>query len=221
MLFSATMPPSITDLANQFLNKPVRIEVSRPGKAAAQIEQELIFMPFEQKQEMLKEVLESHQGSVLVFARTRHGARKLAKHINREGHSAAEIHADRTLAQRREAIQGFKSGDYRVLVATDIAARGIDVKDIELVLNYDLPDSPEDYVHRIGRTGRAGATGRAISFALPDQRKNVREIEQIIGEKLPVRSNGHAPTHAVVEMRSQPKGKQNQTRRFKPRGSRV
>jgi ATP-dependent RNA helicase RhlE len=119
------------------------------------IEQELLVVAKDEKPALLNSLLEKHKGSVLVFARTRHGARKIAKSIRAQGHTAAEIHSDRTLAQRKAALHGFKTGMHRVLVATDIAARGIDVKDISLVLNYDVPENPEDYLHRIGRTGRA------------------------------------------------------------------
>jgi ATP-dependent RNA helicase RhlE len=122
----------------------------------------------------------------LVFSRTKHGAKKIAISIRALGHTAAELHSNRSLGQRREALEGFRNGKYRILVATDIAARGIDVKGIELVLNYDLPDNAEDYVHRIGRTARAGATGHAISFATPDQRFDVRDIERLIRGSLPV-----------------------------------
>ncbi len=123
---------------------------------------------------------------MLVFSRTKHGAKNIARTVREMGHRSAEIHSNRSLAQRREALEGFKSGRYRVLVATDIAARGIDVKGIELVINYDLPDSSDDYVHRIGRTGRAGSMGKAISFATSDQRRDIRDIERLIKKLLPV-----------------------------------
>jgi len=118
--------------------------------------------------------------------RTKHTARRLGKLIRDMGHRANDIHSDKTLAQRRDALDGFKSGRYRVLVATDIAARGLDVTKIELVLNYDLPEGEENYVHRIGRTARAGCSGKAISFATPDQRSDVHNIEQLIRMQLPV-----------------------------------
>ncbi|HWD39735.1 MAG TPA: DEAD/DEAH box helicase [Fimbriimonas sp.] len=191
MLFSATMPKEIEDLAHRFLRSPERIEVSRPGTAAQLVRQELISIPHEEKPNMLGLLLKDHPETVLVFARTRHGARKLAKIVRSMGHSAAEIHSDRTMAQRKEALDGFKRGQYRVLVATDIASRGIDVKNISLVVNYDLPDNPEDYVHRIGRTGRAGEEGVAITLATPDQAKDVRAIEKILKVAIP-RRGGHA-----------------------------
>jgi ATP-dependent RNA helicase RhlE len=123
---------------------------------------------------------------VLLFSRTKHNAKKIVRSIRDMGHSASEIHSNRSLAQRRDALEGFKSGKYRVLVATDIASRGIDVTGIELVLNYDLPEDAENYVHRIGRTARAGHKGHAISFATPDQGHDVRDIEKLIKATLPV-----------------------------------
>lgn len=186
LLFSATMPREIADLAAHYLREPKRVEADRSGTAAELVVHELIVVDFEDKQPLLKELLAEHDGSVLVFARTRHGARKLAKAVRAEGHSAAELHADRTFSQRRTALQGFKNGEFRVLVATDIAARGIDVKEISLVINYDVPEKAEDYVHRIGRTGRAGATGRAITIAIPSQSNDVRDIERLLGNRLPV-----------------------------------
>jgi superfamily II DNA/RNA helicase len=126
------------------------------------------------------------KGTVLVFSRTKHGASKICRSVRAMGHNAAEIHSDRSLAQRRRALDGFKTGEFRVLVATDIAARGIDVKGIELVINYDLPDAADDYVHRIGRTGRAGAAGHAISFAGFDQKMDVKQIERLIRAQIPV-----------------------------------
>ncbi len=177
MLFSATMPAEIVRLASQFMKLPVQIEIARPGTAAENVMQELYVVNKEDKSKLLDQLLKQRRGSVLVFTRTKHGAKKVARSLRMSGVSSAEIHSNRSLSQRREALDGFKSGKYRVLVATDIAARGLDVKDIELVVNYDLPEQAEDYVHRIGRTGRAGASGVAISMATPDQRKEVENIE--------------------------------------------
>ncbi|EKD43303.1 MAG: hypothetical protein ACD_72C00354G0001, partial [uncultured bacterium] len=156
MLFSATMPPEIAQLASQHLTLPIRIEVAPAGTAATQVEQEFFMVNREAKVQLLEKMLQDHKGSVLVFSRTKHGAKKIATVVRHMGHTAAEIHSNRSLAQRKEALSGFKTGKYRVLVATDIAARGIDVVGIELVVNFDLPENSEDYVHRIGRTGRAG-----------------------------------------------------------------
>ncbi|MCW5936998.1 MAG: DEAD/DEAH box helicase [Fimbriimonadaceae bacterium] len=182
MLFSATMPRAIAELAAEFLINPARVEVAPAGTAAELVSQKLLMVLHPEKQAALGKILDDHTGTVLVFARTRHGARKLAKVVRGFGHSAAEIHSDRTPPQRRAALEGFKSGEHRILVATDIAARGIDVHEIGLVVNYDLPDNPEDYIHRIGRTGRAGATGKAITLATPEQKGGVRDIERLLGK---------------------------------------
>jgi ATP-dependent RNA helicase RhlE len=186
MLFSATMPAKISEIARKYMAAPTRVEVARAGTAAEKIEQELFVVPKQQKLALLERLLKEYKGTVLVFSRTKHGAKKITRVVNRLGHSAAEIHSNRSLNQRKEALSGFKSGKYRVLIATDIAARGIDVTEIELVVNYDLPDNTEDYVHRIGRTGRAGHTGKAISFASPDQSRDVIAIERLIKFTLPI-----------------------------------
>ncbi|MBI5707570.1 MAG: DEAD/DEAH box helicase [Armatimonadetes bacterium] len=192
MLFSATMPREIVDLASQYLCQPVTVQVNRPGTTAEDVEQQLVVVHHEDKAQVLGDLLDDHKGSVLVFARTRHGARKVARNVHRMGHSSAELHSDKTLVQRRAALDGFKAGKYRVLVATDIAARGIDVKDIAVVINYDVPQKAEDYVHRIGRTGRAGASGLAITLATPDQHQDVRDIERLLKSEFPLseRSTG-------------------------------
>lgn len=186
LLFSATMPPEIARMAAEHMTLPLRIEVAPAGTAAKNVDQEIFIVSKEAKSQLLDKLLADYSGSVLVFSRTKHGARKIVRVIRDMGHSAAEIHSDRSLAQRKDAMAGFKSGKYRVLVATDIAARGIDVTGIELVINYDLPDNSEDYVHRIGRTGRAGKSGKAISFATPDQRGDIKSIERLIKKALPV-----------------------------------
>jgi ATP-dependent RNA helicase RhlE len=186
MLFSATMPDEIMGIAKSYMSLPLRIEVAPAGSAIDLVSQELFFVHREEKLSLLKNVLAENNGSMLVFSRTKHGAKKIAKSIRDMGYSSAEIHSNRSLNQRLEALEGFKIGKYRVLVATDIAARGIHVTGIQLVVNYDLPDNAEDYVHRIGRTGRAGITGRAISFATPEQRGDVKSIERLIRMSLPI-----------------------------------
>jgi ATP-dependent RNA helicase RhlE len=186
MLFSATMPDAIVKMATRHMKLPLRIEVARAGTAAERVEQELYVVKKEDKTRLLEHLLTQYRGAVLVFSRTKFGAKKIARAINVAGHKAAEIHSNRSLNQRREALDGFKSGKYRVLVATDIAARGIDVAGIELVVNFDIPENAEDYVHRIGRTGRAGHSGRAITFAMPDQRDEVRGIERLMRMNLTV-----------------------------------
>ena len=185
MLFSATMPHEIVRLATAHMKLPLRIEVAPAGTAAEKVEQELIVVGKSEKMRLLEKLLYDYHGSVLVFSRTKFGAKRITQDLRKLGHRVAEIHSNRSLAQRKEALEGFKTGRYRVLVATDIAARGIDVKGIELVINFDLPDNSEDYVHRIGRTGRAGHAGRAISFAQPDQRGDVLAIERLLRYPLP------------------------------------
>lgn len=187
MLFSATIPPEIVGLARQHMKLPINIEIAPSGTAAENVVQEVFFIEKEAKSRLLEVILAEYHGPVLVFTRTKHGARKLTRSVRVMGHSAAEIHSDRTLPQRRDALEGFKSGKYRVLIATDIAARGIDVVGIELVVNYDLPSHSQDYVHRIGRTARAGMSGRAISFATFDQRSDIRDIERLIRTGLAIK----------------------------------
>lgn len=186
MLFSATMPADILKMAKDIMKLPIRIEVEPSGTTAKDISQEVFFIHKNDKQTFLINLLENYRGSVLVFSRTKHGAKKITLDLKRKNIPATEIHSNRSLHQRLESLNGFKLGKYRVLVATDIAARGIDVKGIQLVVNYDLPENPEDYVHRIGRTGRAGEKGHAISFATNDQKSDIRTIERLIKISIPV-----------------------------------
>jgi ATP-dependent RNA helicase RhlE len=201
MLFSATMPSEIVRIASSYMKLPIRVEVAPPGTTVSKIVQELIFVQKGDKLQVLGKILSEHAGSVLVFSRTKHGAKKVAQSVRNMGHTSAEIHSNRSLNQRIEALNGFKLGKYRVLVATDIAARGIDVTGIEVVVNYDLPDNAEDYVHRIGRTGRAGHEGRAISLATPDQRGDVRNIERLIKKPLAVSKVSLPPQSAEERAR--------------------
>lgn len=186
LMFSATMPKAIAEVAAQFMKTPWRIEVAPAGTTATQVAQEIFLVPKENRLQLLDKLLTDNTGTALIFSRTKRGAKKIAGLVREMGHSAVEIHSNRSLSQRQVALAGFKNGKYRVLVATDIAARGIDVSDISLVINYDLPTSPDDYVHRIGRTGRAGKTGKAISFVSPEERTTVREIEKLIKKIIPV-----------------------------------
>lgn len=205
MLFSATMPEEIMKLARQHMGLPIRVEIARSGTAPEKVEQELFFVDKQAKSRLLDLLLQKHMGPVLVFSRTKHGARKIAREVKAMGHAAAELHSNRSLSQRREALDGFKSGKYRVLVATDIAARGIDVTGIELVINYDLPSASEDYIHRIGRTARAGRAGLAISFATFDQKGDVRDIEKLMRTALPVRELPELPpARARVHLAPEP-----------------
>ncbi len=211
MLFSATMPPEIIKITGQHMKLPVSIEIAPSGTAAQKVSQEVYVINHEAKKDLLQKLLAQYHGTVLVFTRTKNGARKVTKMIRGMGQRAAEIHSDRSLGQRREALDGFKSGKHRILVATDIAARGIDVIGIQLVLNYDLPDDSENYVHRIGRTGRAGHEGHAISFATPDQKDNVKGIEKLIRTVLPISEHPEIPA-----ARFQESSGQKFTNRFTP-----
>jgi ATP-dependent RNA helicase RhlE len=187
MLFSATMPPEIVGMARSHMRLPVHVEIARPGTTADNVVQEVFFVEKTDKTSLLDLQLKQFAGSTLVFTRTKYGAMQLARRLRSMNYSVADLHSNKTLPQRRKALDGFKSGQFRVLVATDIAARGIDVTGIELVVNYDLPSQSGDYVHRIGRTARAGRAGRAISFATFDQRSDVREIESLIRSVLTVK----------------------------------
>ena len=187
MLFSATMPKAISKLASQFMRLPLRIEIAPQGTSSKNIEQELFIIPKSDKMRLIDALLEEYkEETTLIFSRTKHGAKRIARDIRYMGHTATEIHGNRSQPQRKAALEGFTKGKFRVMVATDIAARGIDVKDITLVINFDLPDSIEDYVHRIGRTGRAGRSGKAISFATPDQKRDVKRIEKLIRKSINV-----------------------------------
>jgi len=193
MLFSATMPPQIMAIAKRHMKLPVSIEVAPSGTAAEKVTHELFIVKKEAKFNLLTKLLKQYHGPVLLFARTKHNARKIARMLIDKRYPAAQIHSDRSLPQRRAALEGFKSGRHKILVATDVAARGIDVTGIELVVNYDVPDDADMYVHRIGRTGRAGKKGHAISFATPDQRRDVQDIERLIRFTLPVSRHPEVP----------------------------
>ncbi len=193
LLFSATMPSGVSRLASAYMNLPIHVEIAPSGTLAEKLTQELFIVKRENKKDILGKVLTKYNGSVLVFIRTKASAGRIVQDIRSMGHTAAELHSDRSLSQRTEALEGFKNGRYRVLVATDIAARGIDVVGIELVINYDLPEDPENYVHRIGRTGRANHPGHAISFATPDQKGEVVMIESVIRTALPISEHPDIP----------------------------
>ena len=186
MLFCATLPHEIMTIASTYMKLPVRIEVAPPGTTVEKVSQEIFIVRREAKLELLQKLLRDYSGSTLIFTRTKYGAKHVVQTVRMMGHSAAEIHGNRSQGQRRDALDGFKSGKYRVLVATDIASRGIDVRGIELVINFDFPSQSEDYVHRIGRTGRAGAEGHAISFALPEEHQEIRAVERLIRKTLPI-----------------------------------
>ena len=186
LLFSATMPPEVEALARKYLRKPVVVQVGRRSSAASTVAHAVYPVPRDKKTALLVELLRKPEmDSVLIFSRTKHGADRVVRHLERAGITATAMHADKSQAQRTQALEGFKRGSIRVLVATDIAQRGLDISGITHVINYDVPQQPEDYVHRIGRTGRAAATGDAYTFMAPDEISMVRTIERVIGQQIP------------------------------------
>jgi ATP-dependent RNA helicase RhlE len=186
LLFSATMPPEVEALARKYLRKPMVVQVGRRSSAASTVTHAVYPVPRDKKTELLAELLRKEGlDSVLIFSRTKHGADKVVRHLTSEGISATAMHADKSQQERTRALEDFKRGKVRVLVATDIAQRGLDVSGISHVINYDVPQQAEDYVHRIGRTGRAASTGDAFTFMAPDEIAMVRAIERVIGEPIP------------------------------------
>jgi len=194
LLFSATMPKLIAELAGEYLTDPVKVEVTRPGKAADKVEQYVHFVPGKDlKTTILKQTLTANpDGLSLVFSRTKHGAEKLMKHLDQVGFKAASIHGNKSQGQRERALKAFRDGEIRVLVATDVAARGIDIPGVTHVYNYDLPEVADAYVHRIGRTARNGRDGIAIAFCAPDEIRLLRDIEKLMGIEIAVAS-GEVP----------------------------
>jgi ATP-dependent RNA helicase RhlE len=187
LMFSATMPDEIQKLANKILVDPVKVAVSPVSSTAEKVRQWVLFVDRGHKRALLKEVLKDPTMSrVLVFTRTKHGANKVAEELDRNGVGAAAIHGNKSQSARQRALDAFKGGRVRVLVATDIAARGIDVDGITHVVNFEIPDEPESYVHRIGRTARAGASGVALSFCDAEERSSLRDIERLIRAEVPV-----------------------------------
>ncbi|MDR1680269.1 MAG: DEAD/DEAH box helicase [Prevotellaceae bacterium] len=184
LFFSATMPQSIASLSKSILNKPVRVEVTPESSVVDTIEQKLYFVEKPQKSQLLVRILQKKRRSVLVFSRTKHGADKIARILNKQGIGCEAIHGNKTQGARQRALTDFKSGKTHVIIATDIAARGIDIANLEMVINYDLPDVAETYVHRIGRTGRAGNGGTALTFCSQEEYAVVKDIQKLIGKKL-------------------------------------
>ncbi len=186
LLFSATMPPEVEALARKYLRKPEVVQIGLRSSAASTVAHAVYPVPADRKTSLLAQLLRADgMDSVLVFTRTKHGADRVVRQLEHEGISATAMHADKTQAQRTKALADFKHGKIRVLVATDIAQRGLDINGISHVINYDVPQQPEDYVHRIGRTGRAEATGDAFTFMAPDEIAMVRTIERMMGEPIP------------------------------------
>jgi ATP-dependent RNA helicase RhlE len=186
LFFSATVPPEIAEVASFALRNPTRIEVGVNRSVTNTVTHALYPVAFEQKFDLLLALLaKTDFDSVLIFSRTKHGADKIARRLKAANHSVAVLHANRSQNQRIEALAGFKSGKYEIMVATDIAARGIDVAGVTHVINYDVPENPEDYVHRIGRTGRAQAVGDAFTLVTPENAGDIRDIQRFIGQKIP------------------------------------
>jgi ATP-dependent RNA helicase RhlE len=189
MLFSATMSKQMNEIAQSYLERPVRVEVTPPGKAADKVTQEVHFIAKAEKADLLIELLDKHRDErALVFGRTKHGSEKLMKLLEKRGFATASIHGNKSQGQRDRAIRSFKDGEIKVLVATDVAARGLDIPDVKHVYNYELPNVPDNYVHRIGRTARAGKDGAAIAFCAPDEMGEFKAIQKTMGLRIPVAS---------------------------------
>lgn len=218
LFFSATLSKPIVNLAHTILHDPITITIEPEKTTAEEVSQEVCFIERGDKRSLLVQRLQAQRDGELsiVFSRTKHGSDKLARHLKQAGIGAEAIHGNRSQAQRDRTLNRFRSGQLPVLVATDVAARGVDVKDVTLVVNFDLPNEPEAYVHRIGRTGRAGATGNAMSFCCPDEREFLRDIEKLIQQTIPVSDNHDWHLPALAERhaqgrneRSEQKGKKN------------
>ncbi|OYX43305.1 MAG: DEAD/DEAH box helicase [Rhodobacterales bacterium 32-67-9] len=196
MLFSATMPKLMDEIAAAYLTNPIRVQVSPPGKVADKIDQGVHFVNQGDKAKLLADYIAKHPGELaLVFGRTKHGSDKLMKLLDTWGFSAGAIHGNKSQGQRERTLQAFRNGELKVLVATDVAARGIDIPDVRHVYNYDLPNVPENYVHRIGRTARAGKAGRAVAFCAPAEFGELKAIEKVMKADIPV-IGGNAPSGA-------------------------
>ena len=184
LFFSATMPKDIVNLSKSILSNPTRVEVTPVSSAVDTVEQCVYFVEKPEKKKLLVSLLKQEKKSVLVFSRTKHGADNISRLLKKSGIESEAIHGDKSQGQRQRALSNFKAGTTRVMVATDIAARGIDIQELEIVINYDLPDVAETYVHRIGRTGRAGHLGTAVTFCSEEEQPKIREIQGLIGKKI-------------------------------------
>ena len=200
LFFSATMPPLIEKLANSILINPVRVEVTPVSSTAELISQSVMYVDRENKRPLLKHILQDEKlKRVIVFSRTKHGANKIVDYLGKSGIIAEAIHGNKSQTARQRALENFRSGQTRVLIATDIAARGIDIDDISHVINFDLPNESESYVHRIGRTARAGASGEAISFCDSEEKIFLKDIEKLIGKRIPLVENHPFHSQVVVD----------------------
>src|SRR6056297_1854910 len=206
MLFSATMPKQMEEIAASYLTHPKRVPVSPPGKAADKVTQEVHFIAKAEKPELLIELLDKHRDELaLVFGRTKHGSDKLAKRLEAAGFAVAAIHGNKSQGQRDRALAAFREGRVRVLVATDVAARGLDIPAVTHVYNYELPNVAENYVHRIGRTARAGRDGTAIAFCAPDEMGELKDIQKALGTNIPEASG--RPWEVLPDPKARPKGR--------------
>lgn len=213
MLFSATMPKQMAEIASAYLTDPVRVEAAPPGKPAEKVAQSLHFVAQDEKTDLLIRLLDTHRSELaLVFARTKHGAERLMKKLVAAGFAAGSIHGNKSQGQRERAIRAVREGELRVLVATDVAARGIDIPEIRHVYNFDLPNVPDNYVHRIGRTARAGAHGHAVAFCAPAEMSELKAIEKTMGRSIPVA--GGTPWEAE---RKAPQKPAHRPKRHRPR----
>ncbi len=189
MLFSATMPKLMAEIAGSYLDNPVRVQVSPPGKAADKVTQGIHFIAKAEKTNLLIELLDAHRAeAAIVFSRTKHGADRLMKALVKAGYAATAVHGNKSQGQRERAIKAFRSGEVMVLVATDVAARGLDIPEVRHVYNFDLPNVPENYVHRIGRTARAGMDGAAVAFCSPEEVDELKAIQKVLKTTIPVLS---------------------------------
>lgn len=206
LFFSATMPAPIVALSHTILSNPVTVRIEPETTTAPKVDQKLCFVAKDDKRSLLLDCLRQQgEGELaMVFSRTKHGADKLARFLKKEGITAEAIHGNRSQSQRDKTLGRFRGGELPVMVATDVAARGVDVKDVTLVVNFDLPNEQEAYVHRIGRTGRAGEAGMAVSFCAPDERDALRDIEKLIGKTIPVdeKHRWHLATLAEEHVRN-------------------
>ncbi len=206
LLFSATLPANIVKMSEKYLNKPVRVAVGSTHMPIDKIKQELVHLPAAEKYEQLVKQLGERKGSIIVFVKTKRGADRIAKKLNADKHSAEAIHGDLSQSKRTRVIKAFRDQGHRIMVATDVAARGLDIPHIEHVINYDLPQCPEDYIHRIGRTARAGAEGSAVCFITPDDRGMWREIQALMdpsGRSQDSERSGGRSGGAVTPLRDQ------------------
>jgi ATP-dependent RNA helicase RhlE len=212
MLFSATMPGEVVKLTGEILRQPERIEVSPPTVTADRIDQRVIHIEQKDKRALLSHLLRDESlRRVIVFTRTKHVANRVSEHLEKQGFAAGAIHGNKSQSARQRALSGFKAGDVRVLVATDIAARGVDIDDVTHVINFELPNEPESYVHRIGRTARAGSDGIAISFCDPSEQVHLRAIERLVKRQLAVAAHGLSPD-ALAAANAAPERRQHTTR---------